>query len=183
MEKMIEKKRGTRSASLFGDWKSLRKEPTIEVKKTYFVNASGRSMDAFPEGTKEAAERIGTLIKWHISNQYESDDGWDIYESAHRDGEGILSRYPGATVLCQGSWGYALALAKYIKDNGGHPVYVETVPLSKPEVKKGYKNRILSFREYEFPDVDLNVPKREWNPDQLLINLTSHPSGYGQMKC
>ena len=184
MEKAIvrEENRNTRNESLFGkNWRDLkRREPVVEVKKTNFVNASGRSFWNLPEGTYEAANAgFDRVIKWRIVEPSDNMSAEEIRDMAYADGAAILARNPGATVLCQSSWGYTLALAKYINDNGGRAVYVRTNDLTLDQVRDGNRGQhFVKFADFVFPDTGVQLPIRDWNPDQVLLNFTAHRHKY-----
>ena len=178
----VENKRNSRNNSLFGEnWRDLKKrEPIIETKKTYFVNASGRSFWNLPEGTYEAANAIATnVIRWRITEPADDMSAEEIRDMAYADGAAILGRYPEATVLCQSNWGYTLALARYINVHGGRAVYVRTNDLTIDQVKYGnIGQHFVNFADFVFPEISTQFPIRDWNPDQVLLNFTSHRHKY-----
>lgn len=178
----VENKRNSRNNSLFGEnWRDLKKrEPIVETKKTYFVNASGRSFWNLPEGTYEAANAIATnVIRWRITEPADDMSAEEIRDMAYADGAAILGRYPEATVLCQSNWGYTLALARYINVHGGRAVYVRTNDLTIDQVKYGnIGQHFVNFADFVFPELDNQFPIRDWNPDQVLLNFTSHRHKY-----
>lgn len=161
-------------------WRELKREPVEVVKKNHFINASGRSLWNFPEGTYEAADAtFDRVIKWRILEPSENMTAEEIRDMAYRDAKEILDRNPGATVLCQSSWGYTLALAKYINSNGGRAVYVRTNDLTIDQVRAGNKGKhFTKFADFVFPEIDRQFPLRDWNPDQVLLNFTAHRHKY-----
>lgn len=161
-------------------WKELKREPVEVVKQSYFINATGRSFWNLPEGTYEAANAaFDRVLKWRISEPSESMSAEEIRDMAYNDGKEILDRNPGATVLCQSNWGYTLALAKYIVTHGGRAVYVRTNDLSLDQVRDGNRGQhFTEFADFIFPELDTQFPIRDWNPDQVLLNFTSHRHKY-----
>lgn len=161
-------------------WRELKSHPVEVVKKNHFINASGRSLWNFPEGTYEAANAtFDRVIKWRILEPSENMTAEEIRDMAYRDAKEILDRNPGATVLCQSSWGYTLALAKYINSNGGRAVYVRTNDLTIDQVRAGNKGKhFTKFADFVFPEIDRQFPLRDWNPDQVLLNFTAHRHKY-----
>lgn len=161
-------------------WRELKSHPVEVVKKNHFINASGRSLWNFPEGTYEAADAtFDRVIKWRILEPSENMTAEEIRDMAYRDAKEILDRNPGATVLCQSSWGYTLALAKYINTHGGRAVYVRTNDLSIDQVREGNRGQhFTKFADFVFPEIDTQLPIRGWNPDQVLLNFTTHRHKY-----
>lgn len=161
-------------------WRELKREPVEVVKKNHFINASGRSLWNFPEGTYEAADAtFDRVIKWRVLEPSENMTAEEIRDMAYADGKEILDRNPGATVLCQSSWGYTLALAKYINTHGGRAVYVRTNDLSIDQVRDGNRGQhFTKFADFVFPEIDTQLPIRGWNPDQVLLNFTTHRHKY-----
>lgn len=174
----VENKRNSRNEALFGErWRELKREPAIKTKKIgYFINATGRSFWNLPEGTYEAANRLADrVIRWHeLSEPTENMSAEEVRDMAYAVGEAILGRYPGATVLCQSSWGYTLALAMYINMHGGKAVYVKTNDFTADD----RTNSFAKFAEFKFPEAEFQFPIRSWNPDQVLLNFTSHRHKY-----
>lgn len=161
-------------------WRELKSHPVEVVKKNHFINASGRSLWNFPEGTYEAANAtFDRVIKWRVLEPSENMTAEEIRDMAYADAKEILDRNPGATVLCQSSWGYTLALAKYINSNGGRAVYVRTNDLTIDQVRAGNKGKhFTKFADFVFPEIDRQFPLRDWNPDQVLLNFTAHRHKY-----
>ena len=161
-------------------WRELKREPVEVVKKNHFINASGRSLWNFPEGTYETADaNFDRVIKWRMIEPSESMSAEEIRDMAYADGKEILDRNPGATVLCQSSWGYTLALAKYINTHGGRAVYVRTNDLTIDQVRDGNRGQhFTKFADFVFPEINTQFPIRDWNPGQVLLNFTSHRHKY-----
>lgn len=184
MENVIfrkENRRSTRNEVLFGEkWKELKREPIEVAKKSYFINASGRSFWNLPEGTYEAANAaFDRVLKWRITEPSDTMSAEEVRDMAYKDGKEILDRNPGATVLCQSSWGYTLALAKYINEHGGRAVYVRTNDLTLDQVRDGNRGQhFVKFAGFMFPEIDTQFPVKDWNPDQFLLNFTAHRHKY-----
>ena len=174
--------RNSRNSRLFKE-NSIAKEPvkkpapSLEKNREvipYFVNAMGRPLESLGDNALELALRLGNVVDWEFEECLPDLDlsSNDVFELACRVGEGIVNKYPGATVLCQSDWGFTIALASYLAAHGAHPVYAKQFSYDSPY----YKERELeSYVEYKFPKIGRGKKFRKYSPDHVLLNLTNHP--------
>ena len=177
--------RNSRNSRLFASSNASRepveKSAPVKEQKTeevvpYFVNAMGRPLESLGVNAVELALEIGNLVDWDRYDLYrDEDDGLssrDIFDFACRVGEAILNKYPKATVLCQSDWGFTIALASYIAAHGGRPEYAKALSYDSP-LYRGIRE-LGSYVEFKFPKVGRGRRFREYSPDQILLNLSSH---------
>lgn len=170
----------------------VRSEKAIKVNnlEPFFVNATGREMESFGEGIVEASLQLGNLVDWNFSQ--EIDECWstqEVFSYACGVGKAIIKKYPNCIVFCQSDFGFTIALASYLVAHGVRAVYCAIETISKSDMDSGATKKFSRFIDFKFPKIGRGVRFRQYSPDDVLLNLSSHPkkhwtsekmfSGYG----